>query len=187
MRQTLLASEGTTGGIQLVSWAVLPFTLSGSEHWLVIFSLMRASSCSHLLPQQPSNYEPGCLCTGGATLSLYSDHTGVWSGPKPGLLLTSPSPAKLTLEFVILMHWSPAGSAKDKWHLADDAASFENYSEIFHDQEDEEEEICPVLLSTWQLLTSGYPNLVPEEKKRKNMHEHWFSAFGAKLMKQVFG
>lgn len=116
---------------------------------------------------------------------VFSSHSE-GNGPKAWVLLTAPSPAKLTLalKVVILIHWSPAGSAKDKWHLADDASSFETSSEIFHHQQKGRWKKC--LLSYPVdgvcLPTCGYPN-----KHGKNMHGYWFPAVIARLIKRVLG
>lgn len=66
------------------------------------------------------------------------------------------------------MHWSPSGSAKDKWHLADDATSFETSSEIFHHQhEGEGEKQCTLAYPVPRacLLTFGYLNKLPGGEK----------------------
>lgn len=98
---------------------------------------------------------------------VFSSHSE-GNSPKAWVLLAAPSPAKLTLalKVVILMHWSPAGSAKDKWHLADDAASFETL-EIFHHQQKGRGKKCLLSypVASMCLPTFGYPNKLPHGKK----------------------
>lgn len=79
-----------------------------------------------------------------------------------------PFPVILTLAWkvVILIHWTLAGSAKDKWHLADDAASFGSPSEIFYHSRKVKK--CPLSYAVTSpcLLTFCYLNNLRDGGKK---------------------